>query len=51
MKQQFEDKIEDKISPDSNKAIYQLLGKLELAIFPGVFNTTISRVKISKPYL
>ena len=39
------------MSPDCNKAIYSLLGKIELAIFPGVFNTALSRVKISKTCL
>ena len=33
------------IVPDCKKAIYPLLGKIELAIFPGVFNTALSLVK------
>ena len=33
------------------KAIYPLLGKIGLAKFLEVFNTALSRVKISKPYL
>ena len=36
-------------SPDWKKAIYPLLGKIELAIFPGVFNTAHSRVKYRSP--
>ena len=41
----------NKSSPECNKATCILLGNIELAIFPGVFNTALSCVKISKPYL
>ena len=34
-------------SPDNKKAIYPFLGKIEIVIFAGVFNTALSRVKIS----